>query len=108
MGGDIGNDTESGGEDEDEYEIVTIAENVSYLQPLIMMLAMIHTFIAFAVMVAYYTLKVSMGHVVIQDNTNTDFCANKIEIELSHKCIHIFLQIKFITIPKFWFCYPLY
>ena len=41
-------------------DIVSIASNVSYLAPFLRFTAMLHTFIAFAIMVAYYHLKIPL------------------------------------------------
>ena len=49
-----------GGEEEEMYEFVGIAEKLSYLAPLIRIIALIHSFIAFAIMVAYYHLKIPL------------------------------------------------
>ena len=51
-----GNDTEAA--DDIISEWVTMPENVSYLSPLLRCIAMLHTAIAFSLMVAYYFLKV--------------------------------------------------
>ena len=48
-------------EEEDAYEWVSIADNVGYLGPLLRLLALSHTLISFAMLVAYYVLKVSSG-----------------------------------------------
>ena len=51
---------EEGVEDEEASEWVGIASNVSYLAPLIRICALVHSFIAFAIMVAYYHLKIPL------------------------------------------------
>jgi ryanodine receptor 2 len=52
---------EEGAEEEDEPpEWVGISSNVSYLAPLIRCCALVHSFIAFAIMVAYYHLKIPL------------------------------------------------
>ena len=54
-------------EEEDAYEWVSIADNVGYLGPLLRLLALSHTLISFAMLVAYYVLKVSsgcIGHII--------------------------------------------
>lgn len=51
---------DGGGEEEEPLEWVGIASNVSYLSPLINFLALLHSFIAFAIMVAYYHLKIPL------------------------------------------------
>ena len=56
-GGDDGGD--DGDDDEEEaMEFLHIAEDVTYLVPLLRILALLHTFTAFGIMVAYYCLKV--------------------------------------------------
>jgi ryanodine receptor 2 len=61
-GGDAGDAAAAaeGEEEEDPLEMVDISENVSYLAPLIRLLAMLHTFVAFSMLVAYYCLKVPL------------------------------------------------
>ena len=64
-GGDeaAGEGGEGGEEEESDIpEMVDISENVSYLAPLIRLLAMLHTFVAFSMLVAYYCLKVQSLH----------------------------------------------
>lgn len=54
-----GGDGESGDSDEDDImELISMAEHVYYLQPLLRLISALHTIIAFAMMVAYYCLKV--------------------------------------------------
>ena len=47
-----------GGDDEDVEEFVGMDANVSYLAPILRIFAMLHTITAFAMMIAYYQLKV--------------------------------------------------
>ena len=51
---------DSGGEDEDIEEWVSIPDNIQYLAYLLRFLSISHAFVAFAMMVAYYCLKVSI------------------------------------------------
>ena len=53
-----GEEVEDEEEDEDALEFVFIPDNVSYLEPLLYLLALIHSLVAFSMMVAYYCLKV--------------------------------------------------
>jgi len=57
-----GNDGEAGddGDDDDDdgVEYVGMADNVSYLAPVLRMFALLHTFAAIAMMIGYYYLKV--------------------------------------------------
>lgn len=46
------------GQDDDDVEIVGMADSVSYLAPVLRMLALLHTFTAIAMMIGYYCLKV--------------------------------------------------
>lgn len=51
----------SGGEEEDDdglNELVIIEEEFYYLNPIIRMLALLHSLVAFSMLVAYYCLKV--------------------------------------------------
>jgi len=59
-GGGDGGDDDGGGDDDDDdaMEFMHIAEDVNYLVPLLRILALLHTFTAFGIMVAYYCLKV--------------------------------------------------
>ena len=67
-GGDEGAE---GGEDEndDENEIVAMSENLSYLTPLLKLITMLHLFVSFSILVAYYQLKVSV--LLLSNNLNT-------------------------------------
>ena len=50
----------NGDEEEDSLEFLNIPDDVHYLEPLLRLLALLHSFTAFAIMTAYYCLKV--GH----------------------------------------------
>ncbi|KAK2153790.1 hypothetical protein LSH36_286g03064 [Paralvinella palmiformis] len=58
-GGGDGGDDDGGGDDDDDdaMEFMHIAEDVNYLVPLLRILALLHTFTAFGIMVAYYLSK---------------------------------------------------
>ena len=45
-------------DDADAEEWASIPDNIKYIQPLLRLLALLHLFIAFSLMVAYYFLKV--------------------------------------------------
>ena len=63
--GDEGVVAENGEDEEDPEEFLIISDNVTYLRPLVMVMALLHTFVSFAVMVAYYTLKVRLSHIIL-------------------------------------------
>ena len=47
-------------EEEDAEELVSIPDNIQYLAHFLRFLSISHAFVAFAMMVAYYCLKVSL------------------------------------------------
>jgi ryanodine receptor 2 len=49
-----------GGDDEEPLEFVDIDDKVSYLAPFLRLIALMHTFTALAIMVAYYHLKIPL------------------------------------------------
>ena len=50
---------DDGGEDDELAELVMITEDYYYLNPCLRFLAVLHSMVAFAMLVAYYCLKVS-------------------------------------------------
>ena len=58
VAGDGGEEGENGDDDDDGLEFLYISDHVSYLYPLLRLLAFLHTFVAFSMMVAYNCLKV--------------------------------------------------
>eukprot|EP00918_Siedleckia_nematoides_P083659 GHVU01183372.1.p1 GENE.GHVU01183372.1~~GHVU01183372.1.p1 ORF type:complete len:1551 (-),score=325.07 GHVU01183372.1:746-4819(-) len=60
LAGEDGGENGNGEDEEDVLELVSLGENVGYLNPLLRTLALLHSAIAFSLLVAYYTLKVPL------------------------------------------------
>jgi ryanodine receptor 2 len=61
LNGTATEDAEGGGdEDDDGVEWISMADNVSYLAPVLRIFALLHTFTAIAMMIGYYCLKVPL------------------------------------------------
>lgn len=60
----VQSDAEEGGgeEDEEPLENMEMSQHVAYMAPLLRIVSMLHLFTAFAMMVAYYCLKVGAAY----------------------------------------------
>lgn len=74
--GEIG----SGEEDEDLIELVHVDEDFFYMEHLMRLMAMLHSLVSLAMLIAYYHLKVILEvYLIIHTNTHTHI----------HACVHI-------------------